>query len=171
MTIINQEDLDNWKRRNPDFEKVNSSTLVAMESLQRLDRVKDVKVSTLATVSALKTSEDDWQQTVIDYAHLRKWKVAHFRAARTSRTYINKKGERKNVWVTAVQADGSGFPDLVLCRPPRIIFVELKSDNGELSKAQEEWLQEIANCMGDKGYLGWDVWRPRDWESVQKVLY
>jgi hypothetical protein len=104
-------------------------------------------------VSALRATEADWQATVIDYAHLRKWRVAHFRPAKTEQG-----------WRTAVSADGAGFPDLVLVRD-RVIFAELKSDTGKLSVAQLEWFLglELANA---EAY----IWRPSDWPEVERVL-
>ena len=100
-------------------------------------------------------TEADWQKTVIDYAHMQGWIVAHFRPARTE------KG-----WRTAVSADGKGFPDLVLVRPPRVIFSEIKGATGELSYNQIPWWQALAQCPGIEYY----VWRPRDWGTVQWVL-
>ena len=59
-----------------------------------------------------------------------------------------------------------GFPDLVLTRPPRVIFVELKTQNGRLLEAQKYWLGELAQCPGVESY----IWRPSDWERVLEVL-
>jgi hypothetical protein len=97
--------------------------------------------------------EADWQQTVIELARLFKWRVAHFRKARTN------KG-----WRTPVQADGKGFPDLVLVRD-RIVYAELKGEKGRLSADQEAWRDAILGAGGE-----WYLWRPGDWEEVQRVL-
>ncbi len=119
---------------------------------------------------SLRIKESDWQRTVIEYAHLRGWRVAHFRPGKTSRTYTNKRGEIKYVWVTPVQADGKGFFDLVLVRPPRIMFIELKSDKGKLTKEQENWCRLIANTQSENNCISWGVWRPADWEIVKRIL-
>ena len=51
-----------------------------------------------------------------------------------------------------------GFPDLVLCRPPRLLFVELKSEKGKLTAEQERWLALLAEVPG----VETKVWRPSD---------
>ncbi len=50
-----------------------------------------------------------------------------------------------------------GFPDLVLMRPPQLLFRELKSERGRLKSEQRRWLDELAACGQDVG-----VWRPAD---------
>lgn len=50
-----------------------------------------------------------------------------------------------------------GFPDLVLVRPPRIVFAELKTATGKLSEAQVHWIALLGAC-GAEVYL----WRPDD---------
>jgi hypothetical protein len=101
----------------------------------------------------VKVTERDWQQTVIEAAQALGFKVAHFRPAKTARG-----------WRTPVQADGAGFPDLVMVRGERIIFAELKSDTGKISVDQEAWLE----ALGQAGEAY--VWRPRDWDSVVENL-
>ena len=39
----------------------------------------------------------------------------------------------------ALQQGHPGFPDLVLARKGRVLFFELKSEKGQLTKAQAEW--------------------------------
>lgn len=58
-----------------------------------------------------------------------------------------------------------GFPDLVLVRPPRIIFAELKSSGRNPTPAQQEWLDALRRC-GLEVYL----WRPEDWDDIVKIL-
>lgn len=60
----------------------------------------------------------------------------------------------------------SGFPDLVLCRPPRIIFAELKKENGKVSPSQEEWILALGRCTGVESYL----WRPSDIDTILEKL-
>jgi Holliday junction resolvase len=61
-----------------------------------------------------------------------------------------------------------GFPDLVLVKPPRVIFAELKTDKktAKLSQEQMTWLNAFIECSGVEVYL----WRPRDWDNVTAVL-
>lgn len=58
-----------------------------------------------------------------------------------------------------------GFPDLLMCRPPRVIAAELKSKGGKVAPAQQSWLDLLAAC-GVEVY----VWRPADWPSVMEAL-
>ena len=99
-------------------------------------------------------SEADLQAAIIDLAHLLGWRVAHFRPAQNSR----------GAWRTAVSADGAGFPDLVLVRNGVVIFVELKSEKGRISPAQEAWLAALPHSL---------VWRPADWFAgrVEEALH
>ena len=61
----------------------------------------------------------------------------------------------------------SGFPDLVLLRPPRVVLVECKAERGVVSSAQEEWLAAWAACGAETL-----VARPADWFSgrIEAVL-
>ncbi len=104
------------------------------------------------------TQEEDFKAEVIVYARIHGWKVAHFRPARV---LVN--GEL--TWRTAVEADGKGFPDLVLARPGRLVIAELKSERGVVRHDQEEWLDLFRLTPAETF-----VWRPSDWEAVQKVL-
>lgn len=95
--------------------------------------------------------EADLQNGVIELARLLGYRVAHFRPALTT------KG-----WRTPVEADGKGFPDLVLARPGRLIFAELKGDTGRPTLEQGEWLSALA-AAGAELY----VWRPHHWRDGQ----
>jgi hypothetical protein len=90
--------------------------------------------------------EKDLQRAVIDLAHLMGWRVAHFRPAQTARG-----------WRTAVEADGKGFPDLVLTRGGRVMFRELKCNGGKASPEQEQWLRDLTAGGQDAG-----VWTDRE---------
>ena len=103
----------------------------------------------------LPESEAAFLSWVIDMAHWEGWSVAHFRPGQTERG-----------WRTAVQADGAGFPDLVLARKPRALFAELKSDSGRLSPAQRLWLAELEGCPRSETHL----WRPADRERIAEAL-
>lgn len=50
----------------------------------------------------------------------------------------------------------AGFPDLVLARPPDLLFVECKTDTGVLSIAQEHWLDVLRLVEHTETYL----WTP-----------
>lgn len=98
--------------------------------------------------------ETGWQDTVVDYALLKKWRVAHFGVAMTP----------GGKWLTPGKYNARGFPDLVLLRE-RVIFVELKTKEGRLRPDQVVWLDGL-RAAGQEVY----VWRPSDWEEVQTVL-
>lgn len=113
-------------------------------------------------------TEADLQRAVIDTAHALKWMVAHFRPAQTARG-----------WRTPVEAEGAGFPDLVLVRATRLIFAELKGERGRVSELQRGWLTALLQvCLGIDERLGepgpvlLQVWTPTDWHSgrIEEVL-
>ncbi len=59
-----------------------------------------------------------------------------------------------------------GFPDLTCCRPPRVLFVELKREGGKLSEQQRRWLELLGQCPAVESYC----WRPSDWPSIERTL-
>jgi VRR-NUC domain len=102
-------------------------------------------------------TERELQDAIIQAARLLGWRVMHQRPGRTL-----------DGWRTAVQGD-EGFPDLVMLRPPRLIFAELKSKKGVLSQAQALWLNGFrASGPAIETY----EWRPQDWEhgDIEDVL-
>ena len=99
--------------------------------------------------------EKDFQRSVIEYAKMMGWRVYHTPPALT----------RSGKWITPVQGD-VGFPDLILCRPPRLIIVELKRIGGKISPAQREWLSALQACTGVECY----IWYPNDWEKIVRTL-
>ena len=92
---------------------------------------------------------------VLKLAKLYGWLTMHIRPAWTSKGYR-----------TPVQGDGAGFPDLVLAKPPRVIFAELKSAGGKTSIAQKAWLLTLNACRSVETYL----WQPSDLLEIAKVL-
>lgn len=104
-------------------------------------------------------SEADFQNQIIDLAHIFGWRVAHFRPARTA-----------HGWRTPVAADGAGFPDLVLVRGPRLIFGEVKSQRGELRCEQVEWLAALATVASTSPMVQATVWRPDDFDEIVATL-
>ena len=60
----------------------------------------------------------------------------------------------------------AGFPDLVLVRPPRVIFAELKSERGRLTVPQQMWGDALDQCTSVEYYL----WRPSNWDEIMEVL-
>lgn len=62
-----------------------------------------------------------------------------------------------------------GYPDLTLvhAKQGRVIFAELKKQDGRVTKAQQEWLTDL-QAAGQEAY----VWRPSDWANgtITKTL-
>lgn len=94
-------------------------------------------------------TESQLQDAVIELARLLGYRVAHFRPAKTEQG-----------WRTPVQGDGKGFPDLVLARPGRLIFLELKSKVGRLTVEQRAWL-ELLGAAGAEAFTAC----PDQWTS------
>lgn len=111
-------------------------------------------------MKSVQLTEAQWQEQVLGMARLFGWRCAHFRPALTAKGYR-----------TPVQADGAGFPDLVLARQRpgqygELLFVELKSDSGRLSPRQHAWIELLDHVDGVEVY----VWRPEDADEVEAVL-
>jgi len=62
---------------------------------------------------------------------------------------------------TISRRSNPGWPDLVLVREPVILFRELKTERGKVTKAQQEWLDRLTACGLDAG-----VWRPSDFYTL-----
>lgn len=107
---------------------------------------------TVATRPPPAISEREFTQQVIDLAHYCGWRVYH-------------------TW-SSVHSP-AGFPDLVLVRRERLLFVELKSERGRLTTAQEEWLGALRAVCTRRGLLGLPevaVWRPSDWDQIVEAV-
>lgn len=90
----------------------------------------------------MKVTEKQLQDAVLEHARLAGWLVYH--------TFDSRRSTH-------------GFPDLVLVRPPRLIFVELKTETGKASDAQTLWLDRLAGCDDAcEVYL----WRPSDLDKT-----
>jgi hypothetical protein len=77
---------------------------------------------------------------------------------------------RLNRWATFHPFDSrrsaSGWPDLALCRPPRLLLLELKREGGKLTEDQQRWLELLRQCPGVEVHC----FRPADWDAIVKVL-
>lgn len=89
-------------------------------------------------------SEAHFQKRVIRLAELLGWKVFHL-----------------------LDPIGSpaGFPDLLLRKPPRLIWAELKSEHGRVMPSQRAFLADLQAC-GQEAY----TWRPRDYDHIKHLL-
>lgn len=104
--------------------------------------------------------EYEFQKAVIELARLRGWLCAHFRAVpvrdKSGRVYHQ----------TPVDADGAGFPDLILLRRERMIAAELKCGSNKPSPEQEKWL----SAFHAAAFVEVFVWHPDLWQQIEKEL-
>lgn len=98
----------------------------------------------------LPISEDDLLRAVLEMARVLGVKTAHFRPAQA----------KTGRWITPVQGDGKGWPDLVCCGKGAVLFRELKSEQGRLTPEQVVWLKVLGGAGQDA-----KVWRPADLRS------
>jgi len=97
-------------------------------------------------------NEKELQRAVLEEARLLGWRIAHFSTSRSMRD--------GRAFLTAQQGH-RGFPDLVLLRPPRLIFAELKTARGRVDFDQATWLNGLDAVPGVEQF----VWRPDDWRA------
>lgn len=90
-------------------------------------------------------TEKDFLSQVKDLAKVYHWRFYH--------PFLSKWSER-------------GYPDITLIRPPKIIFVELKRENGKLTTHQQEWADLLKACPGVEYYL----WQPSQFEQIVATL-
>ena len=78
-------------------------------------------------------------------------------------------GRRLNYWVwhdSDSRKNKAGLPDLIMIRPPRVIFAELKRQSGRLRTAQAAVLGLLHACPGVEVYL----WKPEHLEEIKRIL-
>ena len=107
----------------------------------------------------LNLPEVDFQTRIIDRAQALGWWIHHDRPAR----------KKNDEWSTAISGD-AGFPDLVLVRKGRVIFAELKTEKGRLSKTQSGWLGALGISDPDPGDVEVYLWRPSDTSRIEQIL-
>jgi len=100
-------------------------------------------------------SESVFTTQVIQMARVFGWRCAHFRPAMTKR----------GRWVTPVQGDGAGFPDLIMLRHNRRIMAELKAAKGKTTIEQAKWL-ESARIADFETY----IWMPSMIDEIERIL-
>lgn len=107
-------------------------------------------------------SESEWLDQVTQVAAIYGWEWVHFRPARTA-----------HGWRTPVSGTlGAGWPDLVLVRPGRVVFAELKTGRNKPSAEQERVLAVLRSAAGltDAGVVRVRTWYPGDLDDVVAVL-
>ncbi|MEN3001099.1 MAG: VRR-NUC domain-containing protein [Armatimonadota bacterium] len=109
----------------------------------------------LATVKR-KSAERRLLRRILRLAKRAGWRAFHPAPARFGQA-----------WRTPYAGD-SGFPDLVLVRPPVVLFVEVKAGKRKPTLMQQQWLQALRQC----GKVHACVWRESDWDAgvIQQIL-
>jgi hypothetical protein len=99
----------------------------------------------------VRVTEKQLQAQVVQLASLTGWRCYHTFDSRRS---------------------APGFPDLLLVRPPRCLFVELKTTTGRLRPAQAAWLEALAEVEHQKSTCGdppiSETFNPRSDEELRK---
>lgn len=101
-------------------------------------------------------TETEWQEQVVDLAHLLGWRHLHIRRTRG----------RGNAWTTSTNV--VGWPDLLLWSPrhPGLhIAAELKTEHGRATPDQTAVLADLA-ASGFRTH----IWRPSDLDAVHTAL-
>ena len=94
-------------------------------------------------------SESDFMAQIKQLAELCGWRVYH--------TYNSRRS-------------AAGFPDLVLAREGRVIFAELKTQRGQLTPEQDDWLAALAPAASEFADHEVHLWRPSDWDEIERRL-
>jgi hypothetical protein len=96
-------------------------------------------------MSRLLGSETEFQGRILDLATLYGWTLRYH-------TYDSRRST-------------SGWPDLVLIRPPELLFVEVKREDGQVTPSQLEFITALRACGQDVR-----LWRPSDWDEIVERL-
>lgn len=94
--------------------------------------------------SARRESEAEFQGAVVNLARTWHWLVYH--------TFDSRHSE-------------AGFLDLTCVRAPELLIVELKTEKGRVSDAQQNWIDQLVGCGVEV-----HVWRPSDWPFIEDRL-
>ncbi len=99
-------------------------------------------------------TELDFMHQVTAYAELRGFEWFHVRAGRTL-----------DSWRTPGSGTmAKGWPDLVLARGSRLLFIELKRDGGKATADQSRVLDVLGKAV--EAYC----WTPKDWDFLEREL-
>ena len=127
-------------------------------------------------------TEEQWLRQVIDLAGALGWRSYH--VDRSAKRVVRRSGFM--VWASNVNRQGKGFPDLVLVRErdARLIFAELKTDDGRVEPEQRDWLAALTRVAdrarsvlalagagaSSPSLIEVRLWRPRDYALVERDL-
>ncbi len=167
-TYENIEELAQVLTENPDLARVNALNKIAHN---QDSKGVSAKTDTSPLPKRVKTHpEQDFQNMIIDLAYKTGWRIHAERHGKTSRTYVNKEGAEKEVWVTPIQGD-PGFPDIFLAKQEggynvaRIVVFEAKIHPNKPTQEQIIWIE----MLKDAGIEARIIY-PEDWDYIVKVL-
>ena len=102
-------------------------------------------------MTALRPTEDQCEDTIIDAAKLAGWRV-----------HVERRSRTKDGWATAIKGH-KGWPDMTLAHPDgRLIVVELKRKPNKPTPDQEAWLSTLRACGVDARI----VWVPEELDAL-----
>lgn len=99
--------------------------------------------------------ETPFMHEVIRFAVAQGWKVHH----------SPKAGVRRDGSVRSTPGVTKGFPDLVLVREDRLVFLEMKRETGRVKPEQEQWLADLAKTHAETMVV-----RPSNLPELRRVL-
>jgi hypothetical protein len=109
-------------------------------------------------------SERDFQQQVMELAEYSGWETLHVRTSMQQGRYMTA--------TTGTMA--KGWPDLVLVHRShqRLLFVELKADNGRLRPEQSRVLSLLWQLVEgpSREWAEVYVWKPADFDEIRRIL-
>lgn len=117
---------------------------------------------------------DIWgdQYHAIDYRRVDVASIRHYETERMTESQLRSvvlQIAELNGWLWHYNPDSRkvrpGFPDLILVRSPRTLFVELKAERGTLKDQQKVWRNNLLAADQE-----WYLWRPSDLEDVVVAL-
>lgn len=100
-------------------------------------------------------TEKTWTKQVVELGKTFGWTIHH------TLTAWGKSGKP-----ITLQGD-KGMPDLLMIKPPRVVFIELKRQGvNRMTPEQEAWMELLKACPGVEAY----IFRPGDVDKVAGVL-
>jgi Holliday junction resolvase len=106
------------------------------------------------TSTAPPLTEADFQRQIVELARIYGWEDFHVRAGRT-----------RDSWrVPGSGSMAAGWPDLVLVKHGRIIFMEVKRAGGKATSDQQRVIGVLSAVA--EAYIV----QPKDWDFIQREL-
>ena len=99
----------------------------------------------MTTARQVRISEADFASWLEDFLRVHNWLFYHTR--RSDRSV-------------------KGFPDYVCVRGEEVVFLEIKGDDGKLTKEQAEWVQALKQVKHVRAAAAW----PSDRDTIEKDL-